>query len=652
MYTYLYLVVNRNRPWLERSDVVIGIGIRIKVGKSLKTRWFDLRPLNFVEGFALLKSILRMNSKMSFSLGNFAGFVIKVQRNLFPESMGCTLKMAKKVKENQQQKQRCSNGVKEKQKVQTAKSRGKRTRPEVEDEGEDEDGAVIAKAKKLQKSDAASSTTSTAESVSPEDEFRIFNVTVPENCRHLGLMLATTETLKKQKVEESQRILPLWIPVQYERIQFAFVTAVYDSSCLKDEVKPGDVLLKIDDTEAGNLLDALKIITRKLESDSPVHLFFGRPVLPESFCGVNATANTNPNAKINAFSPLVMERFNRNAISGGSGYCLANSPLVARKYSGGSPATTCGKKRESKESNEIEKKMVSPLYSKRSCASEPSTSGTPLKVRYERFYNSRKIAFNIQDEKQGKAKNMIRVGKEYQADIPDSMRTGNAWDIWHPNELPDSQSTANYVNGAQVDYGHSIESALQILFKNNYDIASAVAELSRNPIPPNEQKFVGLSKDTSTLRTSAPILNQSSFFDRFNVAMFKVGKRDFKKIHMEMRLMGVHVPIGSVIYYYYSHWKFSNAYETWRLFVRSRVESPQEFHNDICEACNQAGEVICCDSCNLVFHNGCLNPPLIKIPEDDWSCPVCVEKFSSYTNGALLKKLARSYVSRQDVLYD
>lgn len=53
----------------------------------------------------------------------------------------------------------------------------------------------------------------------------------------------------------------------------------------------------------------------------------------------------------------------------------------------------------------------------------------------------------------------------------------------------------------------------------------------------------------------------------------------------------------------------------------------QEFldeHNDECEICNNPGDLICCATCNLVFHLNCTRPKLTKLPPDHWSCSFCV----------------------------
>ena len=37
-------------------------------------------------------------------------------------------------------------------------------------------------------------------------------------------------------------------------------------------------------------------------------------------------------------------------------------------------------------------------------------------------------------------------------------------------------------------------------------------------------------------------------------------------------------------------------------------------HNDFCQVCEYGGELICCATCNLVFHLECLRPKLLKLP--------------------------------------
>ena len=68
-----------------------------------------------------------------------------------------------------------------------------------------------------------------------------------------------------------------------------------------------------------------------------------------------------------------------------------------------------------------------------------------------------------------------------------------------------------------------------------------------------------------------------------------------------------------------------------------KTASPAEsvdsnFHNDVCECCGGLGQVICCDTCNLVFHLDCTRPKLPGLPEGHWSCAYCVEAGTGVDN--------------------
>jgi hypothetical protein len=59
----------------------------------------------------------------------------------------------------------------------------------------------------------------------------------------------------------------------------------------------------------------------------------------------------------------------------------------------------------------------------------------------------------------------------------------------------------------------------------------------------------------------------------------------------------------------------------------SRTKVEDDEHNEVCEECDMGGNLLCCDTCTLVFHKNCLRPPhtLSKIPTGIWSCPECVD---------------------------
>lgn len=46
-------------------------------------------------------------------------------------------------------------------------------------------------------------------------------------------------------------------------------------------------------------------------------------------------------------------------------------------------------------------------------------------------------------------------------------------------------------------------------------------------------------------------------------------------------------------------------------------------HDEVCEICRESGELLLCDTCNLVYHMSCLDPPLTAVPPGMWLCPKC-----------------------------
>jgi hypothetical protein len=78
-----------------------------------------------------------------------------------------------------------------------------------------------------------------------------------------------------------------------------------------------------------------------------------------------------------------------------------------------------------------------------------------------------------------------------------------------------------------------------------------------------------------------------------------------------------------------------------RVVIRNEKEFFEQ-HNDLCEVCNMPGELLCCATCNLVFHTKCARPKLTKEPDDDWKCAYCVaEGPGGKKEGSLRKKAAQ-----------
>lgn len=53
------------------------------------------------------------------------------------------------------------------------------------------------------------------------------------------------------------------------------------------------------------------------------------------------------------------------------------------------------------------------------------------------------------------------------------------------------------------------------------------------------------------------------------------------------------------------------------------AEQDDDEHQEFCRVCKDGGELLCCDSCPTAYHTFCLDPPLSEIPDGDWRCPRC-----------------------------
>ncbi|XP_070578493.1 PHD finger protein 21A-like isoform X1 [Ptychodera flava] len=68
-------------------------------------------------------------------------------------------------------------------------------------------------------------------------------------------------------------------------------------------------------------------------------------------------------------------------------------------------------------------------------------------------------------------------------------------------------------------------------------------------------------------------------------------------------------------------------------------------HEDICAVCKQSGELLMCDTCSLVYHLGCLDPPLTSIPAGIWMCPQCQAGKEGQWPGTLA--IVHSYIAHK-----
>lgn len=55
-----------------------------------------------------------------------------------------------------------------------------------------------------------------------------------------------------------------------------------------------------------------------------------------------------------------------------------------------------------------------------------------------------------------------------------------------------------------------------------------------------------------------------------------------------------------------------------------RIRTSVDEHNEVCEVCEKGGDLLCCDTCTLVFHLKCVRPIMSTVPKGEWSCSYCV----------------------------
>jgi hypothetical protein len=56
----------------------------------------------------------------------------------------------------------------------------------------------------------------------------------------------------------------------------------------------------------------------------------------------------------------------------------------------------------------------------------------------------------------------------------------------------------------------------------------------------------------------------------------------------------------------------------------TRSRTVHDEHNEVCEVCDRGGDLLCCETCTLVYHLSCIRPKLSSMPKGTWSCPHCI----------------------------
>ncbi|KAL5265389.1 hypothetical protein ACHWQZ_G006190 [Mnemiopsis leidyi] len=55
----------------------------------------------------------------------------------------------------------------------------------------------------------------------------------------------------------------------------------------------------------------------------------------------------------------------------------------------------------------------------------------------------------------------------------------------------------------------------------------------------------------------------------------------------------------------------------------SAAEEEDDEHVDFCKRCKDGGELLCCENCTSAYHLQCTNPPLEDVPNGKWQCERC-----------------------------
>lgn len=465
---------------IKCGEVIIGVGSEA-IESEGKTTWFDLRPLQFTEAYCVIRTIIEGSDTFYFVL----------QRNAYPVGVGCETPVPTKV-----ELKRPSSGQQRTETPKKMKSETKRSE------------------KKSLVWDKRSFT-------------KVYTVAKETEQNVLGIVLSEARTKNN----------PIWLPPSFRApvMNFPFVSAVYNNSCLKQKVRPGDALLEVNGKNLSRV--GIDAAVQKLSqiSRSSATLTFGRP----------------------ADMSKHIHRFERLYLQGKGGTCLIGSPLPRL-------------------SSEI-KKFATSEQSSEENAFTPSRKDvhSVVKKRQRQTQSARSLVRSLEppDSASKSIKNLpalrtpsyseskIRVGPDYQAVVREftDVDDPSIEQDWDPQKITaeNRELVEAYTKDAQNKQQVSIDVAMKILHKLDYnfqDARAALAQLaeSRRLPPP---KFVG----TGFALNGVPAEGNWSKQDlhAFTLAMYRLYKRDFAGVQKFMRAMGSSKSRKEIVDYYYGHWKLS-----------------------------------------------------------------------------------------------
>jgi PHD-finger len=166
---------------------------------------------------------------------------------------------------------------------------------------------------------------------------------------------------------------------------------------------------------------------------------------------------------------------------------------------------------------------------------------------------------------------------------------------------------------------------MEILHRNRYEVHKARKELI-------ESLGEGLPEALSAFNFEetdkfAKLIMED--FGRYPSSVGLEGKPYFSKRFKHMsKILGRSV--NACLGHYYSKFKPCPLYKKLKKKIAKEREDYlskcEEIRGVYCVICEDGGVLISCDNCYRDFHQSCLDPPLLAVPDGDWFCPDCIRK--------------------------
>lgn len=185
--------------------------------------------------------------------------------------------------------------------------------------------------------------------------------------------------------------------------------------------------------------------------------------------------------------------------------------------------------------------------------------------------------------------------------------------LWDPQLAKEAEERGEDISGF-LDGSHELcnhELLFSILHNNNYCVKSALKDYKR---------VEGLYNNK---RTSSKLdRNESRKFDE----LIREKQKNFSSIAKTLKRKR-----SDCLTHYY----------IWKTNDRSYQKLKKVWKEQYCAVCEDGGDLIICDSCNLSFHIGCLKPPMTTVPEGEFFCHFCRDdkKVTNKRNDILLSPI-------------